>query len=71
MFYSISTINELDTMGRDSAGELEAVLSGSLSAVLNDKQQSKKVSNILQAMKREGIADVDGGGHVARWYLKK
>ena len=71
MFYSISTINELDTMGRDSAGELEAVLSGSLSAVLNDKQQSKKVSNILQAMKRGGIADVDGVGHVARWYLKK
>lgn len=71
MFYSISTINELDTMGRDSAGELEAVLSGSLSAVLNDKQQSKKVSNILQAMKREGIADVDCVGHAARWYLKK
>ena len=45
-------------MGRDSAGELEAVLSGSLSAVLNDKQQSKKVSNILQAMKR-GIEKFD------------
>lgn len=58
-------------MGRDSAGELEAVLSGSLSAVLNDKQQSKKVSIILQAMKRESIADVDCVGHAARWYLKK
>ena len=58
-------------MGRDSAGELEEVLSGSLSAVLSDKQKSKKVSNILQAMKREGIADVDGVGHAARWYLKK
>lgn len=32
---------------------------------------SCKVSNILQAMKREGIADVDGVGHAARWYLKK
>ena len=53
-------------MGRASAGELKEVLSGSLSAVLSDKQQSKKVSNILQAMKREGIADVDGIGHAAR-----
>lgn len=64
-------INALDTMGEASAGELKEVLSGSLSAVLNDKQQSRKVSNILQAMKREGIADVDGVGHAARWYLKK
>lgn len=64
-------INTLDTMGEASAGELKEVLSGSLSAVLNDKQQSRKVSNILQAMKREGIADVDGVGHAARWYLKK
>ncbi|HAY04207.1 MAG TPA: hypothetical protein DCX57_07425 [Lachnospiraceae bacterium] len=50
-------INALDTMGRASAGELKDVLLGLLSAVLNDKQQSKKVYNIFQAMKREGIAD--------------
>lgn len=58
-------------MERASASELKEVLSGLLSAVLSDKQKSKKVSNILQAMKREGIADVDGVGHAARWYLKK
>ena len=58
-------------MERARASELKEVLSGSLSAVLSDKQKSKKVSNILQAMKREGIADVDGVGHATRWYLKK
>ena len=33
--------------------------------------KSKKVSNILQSMKREKIVDVEGTGHAARRYLKK
>lgn len=37
---------------------------------MDDKQQAKKVSNILQVMKREKIADVEETGHAARWYLK-
>lgn len=54
-----------------TVNELKQILAGALPAVLDDKQQLKKVSNILQAMKREGIADVDGTGHSVRWYLKK
>ena len=61
--------NALDTMKQASVTELKSVLEGALPAVLDEKQQSKKVSNILQAMKRAGIADVDGTGHAARWHL--
>ena len=69
--YKQIIINALETMERVSVTELKQILLGALPAVLDDKQQSKKVSNILQAMKREGTADVDGTGHAARWYLKK
>ncbi|OLR65942.1 transcriptional regulator [Anaerostipes sp. 992a] len=61
--------NALDTMKQASVTELKSVLEGALPAVLDEKQQSKKVSNILQAMKRAGIADVNGTGHAARWHL--
>lgn len=61
--------NALDTMKLASVTELKSVLEGALPAVLDEKQQAKKVSNILQAMKRAGIADVEGTGHAARWYL--
>lgn len=69
--YKQIIINALETMERASVTELKEILLGALPAVLNDRQQSKKVSNILQAMKREGITDVEGTGHAARWYLKK
>ena len=69
--YKQIIINALETMERASVTELKEILLGALPAVLNDRQQSKKVSNILQVMKREGIADVEGTGHAARWYLKK
>jgi Predicted transcriptional regulator containing an HTH domain and an uncharacterized domain shared with the mammalian protein Schlafen len=61
--------NTLETMEKASVTEIKKVLIGALPAVLDDKQQSKKVSNILQAMKREGIASVEGTGHAARWFL--
>lgn len=69
--YKQIIINALETMERASVTELKEILLGALPAVLDDRQQSKKVSNILQAMKREGIVDVEGTGHAARWYLKK
>lgn len=69
--YKQIIINALETMERASVTVLKEILLGALPAVLNDRQQSKKVSNILQAMKREGIVDVEGTGHAARWYLKK
>lgn len=61
--------NALDTMHEARVTELKSVLEGALPAILDEKQQSKKVSNILQAMKREGTVDVSGTGHAAKWYL--
>ncbi len=63
--------NALDTMHEARVTELKSVLEGALPAILDEKQQSKKVSNILQAMKREGTVDVSGTGHAAKWYLVK
>ncbi len=62
-------INALETMEKASVSELKAILAGALPASLNEKQQAKKVSYILQMMKKEGIANVEGSGHGARWYL--
>jgi len=64
-------INALETMEKASVSELKEILAGALPASLDEKQQAKKVSNILQAMKREHIADVSGTGHTAKWFLVK
>ncbi len=64
-------INALDTMEKASVSELKEILAGALPAFLDEKQQSKKVSNILQTMKKDKVADVLGTGHAARWFLIK
>ena len=64
-------MNALETMGGASASELKAVLSGALPAFMDERQQAKKVSNILQTMKKDGVANVIGTGHAARWYLTR
>lgn len=69
--YKKININALETREKASVTELKQILLGALPVVLDDKQQLTKVANILQAIKREKIADVEGTGHVARWYLKK
>ena len=53
--YKQIIINALETMERASVTELKEILLGALPAVLNDRQQSKKVSNILQANERESL----------------
>lgn len=64
-------INALETMEKASVSELKEILAGALPAFLDEKQQSKKVSNILQTMKKDKVADVSGTGHAARWFLIK
>lgn len=64
-------INALETMEKASVSELKEILAGALPAFLDEKKQSKKVSNILQAMKKENITDVSGTGHAAKWFLIK
>ena len=60
-------LNTLDEMGAASVSEIYKVLEGALPAHMNEKQQIKKVSNILQSMKREELIDVTGTGHLAKW----
>lgn len=50
--------------------ELFEVLNrGALSALLTDDQKSRKVSNLLQKMKREGSIYAVGERVHAKWYL--
>jgi hypothetical protein len=56
-------------MEKASVSELKKILAGALPAFLDEKQKSKKVSNILRSMKKDNIVDVSGIGHVARWFL--
>lgn len=63
-------IKALESMGEANKQELMEVLEKALPEVLSDEQKSKKVSNLLQAMKREGIIVADGINRYAKWRLK-
>jgi ATP-dependent DNA helicase RecG len=63
-------IKALESMGEASKQELMEVLEKALPEVLSDEQKSKKVSNLLQAMKREGIIATRGTNRYAKWSLK-
>ena len=67
--YEQLVINALKTMTNAKVSDIKAVLEGALPAIMDEKQQTKKVSNILQAMKRERIVNVEGTGHKAKWML--
>ena len=65
--YRQMVLNTLDEMGEASVAEIYKVLEGALPAHMDEKQQVKKVSNILQSMKKEEMIDVTGKGHSAKW----
>ena len=58
-------------MGEASKQELMEVLEKALPEVLSDEQKSKKVSNLLQAMKKEGLVLAEGKNRYAKWSLKQ
>lgn len=62
-------IKALESMEEASKQELMEVLEKALPEVLSDEQKSKKVSNLLQAMKKDGIISIRGTNRYARWYL--
>ncbi|MCI6430453.1 MAG: putative DNA binding domain-containing protein [Lachnospiraceae bacterium] len=62
-------IKALESMGEASKQELMEVLEKVLPEVLSDEQKSKKVSNLLQAMKRENIIMAKGTNRYAKWQL--
>ena len=64
-------IKTLESMGKAGKCEIMEVLNKLLPEILSDQQKSRKVSNMLQMMKKEGIVDVEGTTRHAKWYLTK
>ena len=64
-------IKALEAMGEASKQDLMEILEKALPDVLSEEQKSKKVSNLLQAMKKEGMIAVRGTNRYAKWYLRK
>lgn len=64
-------VKALEKMGEAGKQDLMAVLEKALPEVLSENQRSKKVSNLLQAMKKEGIIAARGTNRYAKWYLSK
>lgn len=62
-------VRALKTMGKATKAELLSIISGALPAILSDEQKAKKLSNLLQKMKREGTVEVSGSGRAASWAL--
>ena len=62
-------IKALESIGEASKKELMEVLEKALPEVLSDTQKSKKVSNLLQAMKKEGIISISGTNRYSKWFL--
>ena len=61
----------LETMGEASKQEIMEVLENALPEILNEDQKSKKVSNLLQSMKREGLVEAEGKTRHAKWVLQR
>jgi hypothetical protein len=50
--------------------DFERLLDGKLSDLLNERQRSKKIHNLLQRLRREGSIEPDGRTKAAIWRLK-
>lgn len=64
-------VKALEAMGKASKQEIMEVLENALPEVLDDEQKSKKVSNLLQAMKKEGLVAAEGKTRHAKWILQQ
>lgn len=64
-------VKVLEAMGEASKREIMEVLENALPEVLDEGQKSKKVSNLLQAMKKEGLVAAEGKTRHAKWILQQ
>lgn len=64
-------VKALEAMGEASKREIMEVLENALPEVLDEGQKSKKVSNLLQAMKKEGLVAAEGKTRHAKWSLQQ
>ena len=63
-------LNALREMQLASKEELRSILFAALPAILNDQQKGKKLSNLLQALRKDGLIENDGKRKAAKWFLK-
>ena len=63
-------VKALGSMGEASKKDLMEVLEKALPEVLSEEQKSKKVSNLLQALKKDDVIEVSGVNRYSRWYVK-
>lgn len=64
-------VKALEAMGEASKREIMEVLENALPEVLDEGQKSKKVSNLLQAVKKEGLVAAEGKTRHAKWILQQ
>lgn len=57
--------------GRSQQKDLMEVLEKVLPEVLSEEQKSKKVSNLLQVLKKDGVIEVSGGNRYSKWFVKQ
>lgn len=69
--YQVIILDILETAGESTVGELLEMMESSLPQKLDSEQKRRKVSNLLQSMRSDGVVDVKGIGRGARWILIK
>ena len=50
--------------------DFERLLDGKLSDLLNERQRSKKIHNLLQRLRKQGVIEPDGKTKAAVWRLQ-
>ena len=60
-------LNALEKIEAAGLSEIKGILKGALSGALDEKQKSKKISNLLQRMKKEGWIYPAGVGRGTKW----
>ena len=63
-------VKALGSMGEAGKKDLMEVLEKALPEVLSEEQKSKKVSNLLQALKKDDVIEVSGVNRYSKWYVK-
>ena len=67
--YKQLILNAIRQMNGCGVSQLKEVLKGALPESLDQKQQAKKITNLLQAMKKDGMIVLEGSWHSAKWHL--
>ena len=68
--YKQLILNAIKQMDGCRVFQLKDVLKGALPESLDKKQQTKKITNLLQVMKKDGLIVLEGKGRSAKWYIK-